>query len=139
MANNWVKNRSLIGREQLQSVIRFLRSYFSKPDRLLGMPANEEKQGLKARPISSGWAPSSMTISRPFRASHFLAHYPGRCPGLVCRAPSGLASTLSRALSVTLSPLSKEAGKAHAKTRRREELEPRKARKRLSGWMECAV
>ena len=51
------------------------------------------RRGLKARPISSGWAPSSKTISRPFRASHFLAHSPGRCPGLVYRAPSGLAFT----------------------------------------------
>jgi len=28
-------------------------------------------------------------MSRPFRARHFLAPSPGRCPGLVYRAPSG--------------------------------------------------
>jgi hypothetical protein len=37
-----------------------------------------------------------LTISRPYRASLFLPRYPGRCPGLVCLAPSGLSSTLSR-------------------------------------------
>jgi hypothetical protein len=48
------------------------------------------------RLASGRQAPSSMTISRPFRASLFSPRYPGRCPGLVYRAPSGLASTLSR-------------------------------------------
>ena len=80
-------------------------------------PIGKYKQGLRARPISSGGAPSSITISRPFRASHYLFHSPGRCPGLVCCALSGLSSTLSRAVSVTLSPLSKATGKAHAKAR----------------------
>ena len=42
------------------------------------------------RLASGRQAPSSMTISRPFRASLFSPRYPGRCPGLVCFAPSGL-------------------------------------------------
>ncbi len=40
-------------------------------------------------------------MSRPFRASLFWPHSPGRCPGLVCFAPSGLSSTLSQAAPVT--------------------------------------
>ena len=54
--------------------------------------------------------------------------------------PLELASTLSRALSVTLSPLSKAAGKAHAKER---EMEPRMhANSRengVSGWSKTSV
>ena len=53
------------------------------------------------RLASGRQAPSSMTISRPFRASLFSPRYPGRCPGLVCFAPSGLSSTLSQAAPVT--------------------------------------
>jgi hypothetical protein len=43
----------------------------------------------RGRRASGRQTPYSKTMSRPFRASHFLAHSPGRCPGLVCRAPSG--------------------------------------------------
>ncbi len=43
----------------------------------------------------------SMTMSRPYRASLFFDLYPGRCPGLVYRAPSGLSSALAQAAPVT--------------------------------------
>ena len=52
----------------------------------------------KRRRLASGrQTPYSMTISRPFRARQFLPRYPGRCPGLVYHAPSGLSSALSQA------------------------------------------
>ncbi len=65
---------------------------------------------LNRWPIPSPTASAQRLVPRlyrPFRASLFSPRYPGRCPGLVYRAPSGLASTLSRTWSVTLSPSSK--------------------------------
>ena len=52
---------------------------------------------------AGGWrgiAPIPMTIFRPFRAGLFSPRYPGRCPGLVCFAPSGLPRVARTFLSV---------------------------------------
>jgi|LSQX01.2.fsa_nt_gb hypothetical protein len=45
--------------------------------------------------------PVSMTISRPFRASLFSPRYPGRCPGLVCHALSGLGALFGGTIIAT--------------------------------------
>jgi len=55
------------------------------------------RPGTRRRRATSGRTPIAKTMSRPFRASHFSGHFPGRCPGLVCHALSGLSSALSLA------------------------------------------
>ena len=78
---------------------------------------DRRRQATTARSVRQ--TPCSKTISRPYRASRFSPHYPGRCPGLVYRAPSGLSSTLSRALPVTLLvTLSKSQGTTKSRKRR---------------------
>jgi hypothetical protein len=84
-------------------------------------------------------------MSRPFRASRNLAPFPRALPWAGMSRPFRAATNFV-ALSVTLSPLSKAAGKAHAKARKREEWEPRiHANSReftqngVSGWSKRAV